>query len=378
MVSDELAEVLRPVIPSLAEEIIAAIRHDVADYARPLTGDFGRNVRLGVERAFERFFDERGDDGRLREVYVELGRGEFREGRSLDALLSAYRLGARLSWRRFVEAGKAANTAPDDLYELGEAIFAYIEGLSAESIEGYTAAQSLAAGERARERRRLVRLLIQESAADERVVGAAAQAAGWRLPASLAALVAEDPDADALASRLGAGVIATEGDELTVALVPDPAAPGRRAQLARALGDTRAALGPALRWEDAAASLARARLGLRLIADGTLAGPFEATDDHLLTLLLHADPLLARDVASAALAPLDVLAPGPRRKLEATLRAWLDGQGRVEAVAAGLGVHAQTVRYRLNRLRELLGASLEEPEGRFALALALRLGAATE
>jgi DNA-binding PucR family transcriptional regulator len=37
-------------------------------------------------------------------------------------------------------------------------------------------------------------------------------------------------------------------------------------------------------------------------------------------------------------------------------------------------VHPQTVRYRVRQLRELFGEALEEPDGRFELALALRAG----
>ena len=86
----------------------------------------------------------------------------MRAGRSLDALLSAYRLGSRLAWRRFVEAGVAGGLDPGAIYALGEAIFAYIDELSAESAEGYAEEQSAAAGERQRLRRRLVRLLAQD------------------------------------------------------------------------------------------------------------------------------------------------------------------------------------------------------------------------
>ena len=42
-------------------------------------------------------------------------------------------------------------------------------------------------------------------------------------------------------------------------------------------------------------------------------------------------------------------------------------------MAHRLGVHPQTVRYRLRRLRDLLPeGTLEDPDRRFALALALR------
>ena len=55
-----------------------------------------------------------------------------------------------------------------------------------------------------------------------------------------------------------------------------------------------------------------------------------------------------------------------------TLRAYLDRPGQVQAIAAALEVHPQTVRYRLKQLRELFGDRLEDPDARFELSLALR------
>jgi hypothetical protein len=373
-----LAEVLRPELPSIAEEIITAIGEEVADYDRPLRGEFGRNVREGVEFALGRFLDEREGRGPglgpgSREIYVALGRGEYQQGRSLDALLSAYRVGARVAWRRCVDAGKAAGVDPDMLYGLGEAMFAFIDGLSAESTEGYAEAQSAAAGERARERRRLIGLLLQDLPPEPQVLDAAAERAGWPLPRTVAALATEADDPDALATRLGADVIAADHDGVTVALVPDPSAPGRRAVLTAALGRVPAALGPEAAPPEAGMSADRARLALRLLTAGVLPGPFAVTDEHLAELVLHADRRLAADLAAAALEPLRTLGERPRAKLEATLGAWLDHQGRVEETAAALGVHPQTVRYRLVQLRERFGSRLDDPDGRFGLALALRV-----
>src|SRR4051794_5137764 len=344
-----LAEAIRPRLADIAEEIIEAIGEEVADYRRPLRGEFGRNVRRGVEFALGRFLDEQGGPPTAgsRDVYVELGRGEFREGRSLDALLSAYRTGARVAWRRCVEAGKAAGVDPDALYALGEAMFAYIDGLSAESTEGYAQAQSAAAGERARERRRLIGLLLQSPPPDDHAVAAGAPPARWAGAGRPSVLVAAAEAREALASRLGTGVIAVETDGGTLAIVPAPSAPRRRAELTRALEGQTAALGSVVAPADAAVSAERARLAQRLVADGVLHGPLAIADDHLAELVLHADPRLAGDLASAALAPLAELPARPRAKLEATLRAWLDHHGRVEETAAALGVHPQTVRYRL-------------------------------
>src|SRR5918995_30634 len=221
------ARLLRPVLPGLADETIAAIAAEVPDYARAMEGEFGQMVRLGVEVAFNRFVDLLADpepdateSGR---TYVDLGRGEFHAGRSLDALLAAYRVGARLAWRRFVEAGVAGGLSPDAIYALGEAIFAYIDELSAESAEGYAEEQTAAAGESERRRRRLVRLLAQHPPASQEAIRTAAAAAGWTLPrGGVAALVvagAEDGEpgeafldsiAARFARRLGEGAVGAE------------------------------------------------------------------------------------------------------------------------------------------------------------------------
>src|SRR3954452_5699490 len=195
----EAAAVLRPVLPGLADEMIRAIAVEVPDYARAMEGEFGRIVRLGVESALGRFVDliedPTGDDGRGRATYVNLGRGEMRAGRSLDALLAAYRLRSPLARPGFVEAGVAGGLDPGAIYALGEAIFAYIDELSAESAEGYAEEQSAAAGERQRLRRRLVRLLAQDVAPSEETILAAAAAAVWPLPRTVAALVTAPQEA---------------------------------------------------------------------------------------------------------------------------------------------------------------------------------------
>src|SRR3954447_25912243 len=109
MLPADLADALRPTLPGLAEDTIAAIGREVPDYQRPIEGPFGRGLVAGVERALERFVDQLGDPGGTptdssQRLYVGLGRGEMRAGRSLNALLSASRLGARLAWERFQAA----------------------------------------------------------------------------------------------------------------------------------------------------------------------------------------------------------------------------------------------------------------------------------
>ena len=385
----EVASVLRPVLRDLADETIRAIGREVPDYSRPLEGRLGVTLRYGTERALRRFVDSieapTAVSERDRRIYFELGRLEMREGRTLNALLAAYRVGAQIAWRHFVEAGVRANLQPTILYRLGEAIFAYIDDISGESIEGYAAEQSAAAGERQRRHARLVFLLAANPPAAAEEVRAAAMRAAWRPPALIAALVVDGIDSERLASRLGPGAVAAPLDgpdaatgdgrrQRVLAFVPDPGGPGRRAQLEQAVADHPAALGPAVALAGAPRSAERARRALSLSAEGLLSGDgLVVADEHAAELVLHADAALASEFAHARLAPLAELRPAVEARLTESLRAWLDRQGRVDETARTLGVHPQTVRYRLAQLRDALGEALDDPDGRFELALALRV-----
>ncbi len=375
----ESAAALRPQLPGLADEVIDAISHGVPEYARDLEGPFGQALRVGVEEALGQFVEmvERAGTGTGpadRGVYVGLGRGEMRAGRTLDALLAAYRLGARVAWRRLAAAGEQAGLEPATLYLVAESIFAYIDEISAASAEGYAREQAAAAGELQRRRQRLAALLIQDPPADAAAVEAEAAVAGWALPRSLAAVAAEGDQPDRLALRLGADVIAVRDGPGLCALVPDPDAPGRRAELDRVAAERPLALGPTVAWPEAPISADRARSAARLAADGALVvqGGLTVADDHGLELVLHADRGLTGDLAGRALAPLAEETEASHARLETTLAAWLRHRGRTEAVAAALHVHPQTVRYRLGRLRERFGDRLDDPDARFELELALR------
>lgn len=374
----EVAAVVRPELPALVDEIIEAVADGVAAYARPIDGPFGRGLRVGVEEALRQFVEEieRGGGGRRSDVYVALGRGEMRAGRSLDALLAAYRLGARVAWRRLAAIGTAAGLRPDTLYLLAESVFAYIDELSAESVEGFALEQAAQAGAAQLGRRRMVRLLVQDPPAEPDTVEAAAREAGWPLPRSLAALAIGGPGREAAVQRLPPDAIADAAGDVACVLVPDPDGPGRRALLRRALRDGAAGgLGPTVAWPEAALSFSRAGAVLGLLTAGALAsspGPLAVAAEHGPELLLAGDARLTRDVAGDTLAPLAQLPARSRARLTETLEAWLAEQGRLAPVAERLGVHPQTVRYRLGRLREVLGRRLDEADGRFALELALR------
>src|SRR4051812_17609019 len=207
----ELADAIEPELPAATEEILVTFGREVPEYARPLEGAFGVAIRTGVTEALRQFVALIRDPAAGREpgrdVYVGLGRAEFREGRTLDSLQSAYRVGARVAWRRISAAVRRRGTDPEQLGVLAEAIFAYIDELSADSVEGYAQAQREQEGERQRRRRELLALLLRAPPAPDAEIRAAAQAAGWRLPRSAAPLAVAEEDLGRVGRRLSADAL---------------------------------------------------------------------------------------------------------------------------------------------------------------------------
>src|SRR5918994_1208815 len=208
----EVADVIEPELGAVTAEIMATIAREVPEYARPFEGSFGRGVQVGVTEALRQFVAliRDPDSGREpgRDVYVGLGRGELRQGRRLDALQSAYRVGARVAWRRLAEAARRADLDSGVITKLAESIFVYIEELSADSVEGYSQELSEREGERQRRRRELVTLLLRAPPPAQAELRAAAEAAGWTTPRRAAALACRESDLGRIARRLPADALA--------------------------------------------------------------------------------------------------------------------------------------------------------------------------
>jgi PucR C-terminal helix-turn-helix domain len=377
----EIADVIEPELEATTDEILATIAREVPDYARPLEGSFGRGVRTGVTEALRQFVElirsPSAGRGPGREVYVALGSGELQQGRTLDALQSAYRVGARVAWRRLAAAATRAGVEPDVLSLLAESIFAYIETLSADSVEGYAEARARIEGERRRRRHDLVAVLVREPPADEADLRAAAEAVAWRMPRTAAALACDEEQLDRLATRLPADALAAGLDGVGCAIVPDPDGPGRPRQIEQAIGSAgrgaHAVLGPTGAAGSLAASWSLARATLRAVEAGAIETPgLVRADDVLTKLLLFENTGLTERIATRWLAPLVALTPKARRRMEETALAYMQQRGNAAAMARALGVHPQTARYRLGGLRELLGDAIDDPDARFEIELALR------
>ncbi|MFF7331796.1 PucR family transcriptional regulator [Streptomyces sp. NPDC090306] len=358
---------LRAALKTTADEVVQAIIDEVPPYANALSGSMGATIRRSVRTALGHYLDlasgnaESGDAG---DAAYELGRGEVRDGRSMDALLSAYRVGARVAWRCLAAGAVPAGLPAAEVAKFAELTFAYIDELSAASAAGH--ADALAARGRAHERllEQLARDLL--SGANPDVLLASARRAGWQPPVSLTAVLLPAGQARPAYRTLNPSTLVLDDlpESLGVLLVPD----ADRSHLLRQLAERTAVVGPARPWTRAVASYARAVRARFLSPD------IRDTEDHLPALVLSADMDAFADLCARALAPLRALPAATARRLEETLRSWLLHQGRRDEVAAALFVHPQTVRYRMSQLRELF-PDLGSPHRVLELTLALGLPA---
>lgn len=389
-------------VPALAQDILREIRVEYPGLPVVLDESGEPMALIGIRRALEGFVQQiaAAEGGRPcypLEVFQEFGRGEGLHGRSLDSLQAIYRLGVRLAWRRLAEIGQQIEIPPPAMYELAESGFEYLDGLVDQSVRGYAEAAARQAGERLRLQRKLMELLLSErrgdpgsgphadyasapgprsasgqpgghSALDER-----AARVGWQLPERVAVGVLLRPAREAVAPAVGQGVLLDMETEQPRMVVPDPDAAGRPELLRRAMAGWSGAIGPPVPLADAAKSLRWAEAAVRLMERGLLpSGEVLHCTEHTEALVLLQPEELIEDLARRCLAPLAHCGPAHGRRLAETLLAWLETRGGAPEVAARLGVHPQTVRYRLRQIRELWGDEVDDPDRRFELELVLR------
>ncbi|WP_307816497.1 PucR family transcriptional regulator [Nocardioides limicola] len=379
----DVVEAMRADLPETAEQVVVAVISEVPSYSEPFRGRMGRTIETAVGIALGGFLDLAatgidkldGTDGALGErvqtvleAAYALGRGEARSGRSMDALNNAYRVGARTAWRRMSAVAVGQGLPAAETARFAELVFDYIDQISTVSMSGH--ADELSTAGRVRERR--LERLAEELLAGADDVDGYAERAEWAPPRSLTTVLLNRSAVSSLLSQLDERTLSVtdslpeaDDDDLAALLVPDVRS---RSALLRTLGDRAAVIGPARGWQQVRSSYLRALRVHQLTPDRS--GPVDS-DDHLVGLVIQADPEAIADLRTRVLAPLAELRPATAEKLVETLRSWLLNRGRREAVAGELFVHPQTVRYRMGQLREVFGDALDDPQTILELTVAL-------
>ncbi len=212
-----------------------------------------------------------------------------------------------------------------------------------------------------------------------RAVPLTAQAGDWRGRVLTVALRAVRSVGPGSVGALGEGETAE-----VVAIVPA----GEDGQVARAAQALERELGAALsgfgitvahsRWTEDPVDLYRAGKEAELAAnvaeaEGRTTLAFEDTGAYRLLLpAMSEDPGELESFYQETLAPLAAYDEQYETELTKTVETYLDNDGNVAQTAASLFTHRHTVRYRLERVKELTGHDIGSSEGREKLSLGLK------
>lgn len=372
-----MSQRMRPMSADLVREVVGEIKVAVPAYAALAEeGDpdvLVRSVEMAIVHCFDNICDPRATLSDWEAAFRYAGRVEHAQGRTMDALQTAVRVGARVAWRRMRVVGRELGVPTDTLLGLADRVFAYVDELCAVAIQGYTDAQAHATGALERRRRQLLKLVLAAPAVSPHSLRDLAGTTDWPLPERVAVVAVEyRADGHLLPPpSLGPDVLVDLESHEPCLLLADPDRVPRG--LAGGLPGRRLVLGPTVALGEARRSLACARRALALVQRGVIPDTgLVRCDDHLTALVLLSDEFLLARVTDRALAPFAGLTAKQRERLTATLLAWLETRGGINEIAHRLDVHPQTVRYRMHQLDELLGDRLDDPTERLAMEIALR------
>ncbi|GAA3220269.1 helix-turn-helix domain-containing protein [Actinocorallia longicatena] len=374
-----IAEALRPHVPGIALEAVRRIEKELPDFVRPHDPRYSEGLGLSVEYAIGHFLDLMADPGigsaDVLAFWREIGAGEAREGRPLDSWHTATRIGAGVAVERLTERAEELGYRPGsaNVAAIANAVFGYLNQLAVVVAEGHADVEARAAGLTKDLRQNLVDRLLSDPVPDPRDLKGAAREAGWALPRTVAAVPLHERGPETRRPALPPDVLLGLHLPDACLIVPDPEGPGRAQLLEQQLRDWTVAIGPTVEISELGTSLRWARRALALADEGLIDGakPIIA-ERHMPMIVLMRDRDLVERVIERRLAPLLAVRSQQRYRLAETLLTALECGFNATEVAGRLHLHAQTVRYRIRRLEELFGSTLQATSGRLELHMVLQ------
>ena len=384
---------------SKAHNPFAGIEADPEALARHMVGRIFAEIpsysRLGQASLYDDVYDQCLRHARLLPTVLRAGRPPNRDdfafareaaerraaaGLPLDAFLHAFRVTHSVMWTRSAEAGDTDAALP-----LVSPLIEYIDIASTQVAEAYVRQEQRIRAVADRERRDLLENLLVGRVPEES--GPHRAAPGLDPTAPILVVLARGPHvdslpdvADALATttrgHLGGPLVVARQAEV-VALVAADAAAGAKLEQARVLAESRIGADLLVGVSSAAAGFAGVSRGyveaehaLRIASPDrpiVAVGEIAAFD-----YLLMAADAGTRAVVSAKAAGLAGLDPSSRAAIEETIDAYFAEGLSISRTATRLGLHANTVRYRLERIAELTGHNPRQLSGALELLCVMR------
>ena len=353
--------------------------------------------RLGQASLYDDLLDQCLRHARLLPAVLRAGRTPTRDdfgfareaaerraaaGLPLDAFLHAFRVTHSVMWTRIAEAGE-----PEAALPLVTPLIEYIDIASTQVAEAYVRQEQRIRALADRERRDLLENLLVGRLPEES--GPHRAAPGLDPTAPILVVLARAPDVDALpdvadalatttSGHLGGPLVVARQAEVVALVAAEPAAAAKLDQ-ARALATSRIGADLLIGVSSAAAGFAwvprgyvEAEHALRIATPGrpiVAVGEIAAFD-----YLLMAADAGTRAVISGKVAGLAGLDAAARTAIRETLDAYVAEELHIGRTAARLHVHANTIRYRFERIAELTGHNPRHLSGALELLCVIRLG----
>ena len=367
----------------MARAVVSLVRWDDSTGAPPRREAIARACEAGIDLFLAAARERRPATHReLREV-AQLGILQARGSQSIEPVLAAYRIAARVAWDAILAAWRGhPDASPEAMVVTANYVFAALDQVAAEVTRTYLHAreQHMLRGTRARAR--LLHSLISDTFDSDLALQKQALAVSQPLaPSYLALVVKMEEAAPELPGRLELAprVLADATDPHTLVVLWPGDGDGVRDEVraflprlaAQAQVRVRAGLGgehPGLRGTSRSYLEAQQAVEIgRKLQPQALLHEYEEVAPFL---VLAQNPLMAERYVSHVLGRL--VRHDPRGVLLETLEAVLS-RGSVKEAAAALRLHRHTVLYRMDKLRELVGGELDDPAVRQRLQLALHL-----
>jgi hypothetical protein len=258
------------------------------------------------------------------------------------------------------------------LNALNEMMTSYVDHLTSQVSTGFEAGTEARDQNNDVARARLIDRMLSGASHDE--IEAQAALGEWPLPDKVTVMAVELRDADQIsADALSAVALTRRRRPTQVVICPPGATTTVTKEVRAAVPKARVSIcwpvppadvPAAWRWANRALALVNARV--------IPAKPVINCLAYRTEIWLHAEPVMRRQLAQELLEPLLAESANSREILTETLLVWLETRESAPAIAAVLGVHPQTIRYRWKRINELFGESLRDPEFVTQLLLLLK------
>ncbi len=387
----------------MARAVVTLVRWDASTGVPPQRDAIVRACEAGLDLFLATARESRpATQEELRRV-AQLGILQARSSQSVEPILAAYRMAARVAWNEILRAWRGHPEAtPEAIMVVANYVFAALDQVAAEVTKTYLHAREQHMQRGTRAHARLFHALISDNFDSELELQRQALALNTLLApngyvAVVCKLVLGNRDGERGGKALAevaasldlprnALVHATDPSTLVILWPADSltSADGARQfviqlqdEAAQRSGNLRARVRAGIGgYHPGLHGIARSFLeaqqaieaGRKLRPDSIVHGH----DEVIPQLVLAQNPQLAERFVAHSLGRLMDPKLRNREQLLSTLETYL-AKASVKEAAAALGLHRHTVLYRLEKLRELLGGDLDQPATRLRLQLALDL-----